>query len=364
MEIDIIGFPQSGKTTLFRGVNGGLGTRQEAAGKPGIGVAKVPDQRVLTLESIFKPRKTVLAEITFFDLPVAPEGLGKTSGIGGEYLNLLQRADALLHVVRAFEDPSVPHVQGSVDPARDIADMNLELAYSDIAILQNRLDRLEAGLKGTRSLEREAKGRERELISGVKEGLEREVPIRDQTLDPEAARILENFNLLTAKPILIVVNIGEEQLAQRKSVEEMLPANISGSGVRGAIICGKLESELVQLEEEEERAEFRQSMGLDESGLSQVIRMSYDVLGLLTFFTTGEDEVRAWPIPKGTPAVKAAGKIHNDLERGFIKAEVIAYDDLVECGSVAEARRKGLLRVEGKSYVVKEGDNLTIMFNV
>ena len=363
MEIDIIGFPQSGKTTLFRSVAGGLGTRPEAAGKPGIGVAKVPDQRVLSLERIFKPRKTVLAEITFFDLPVAPEGLGRTSGIGGEYLNLLERADALLHVVRAFEDPSVPHVQGSVDPARDIADMNLELAYSDIAILQRRLDRLESGIKGARSSEREAAGRERELISGVKEGLEKEVPIRDQTLDPEAVRILGNFNLLTAKPVLIVVNIGEEQLAQRKSWEELLPDSVSGSGVRGAVICAKLESELAELEEEE-RAEFRQSMGVNESGLAQVIRMSYDVLGLLTFFTTGSDEVRAWPIPKGTPAVKAAGKIHNDLERGFIKAEVIGYDDMVECGSIAEVRKKGLLRVEGKSYVVKEGDNLTIMFNV
>ena len=366
MDIGIIGLPQSGKTTIFNAVTRGSATVATYGGsgsKPNIGVAKVPDDRLGVLDSMFHPKRRVPAEVAYVDIPASPEGLGRTSGISGEYLNHLQRADALLIVARAFEDPSVPHVADSIGPSRDIETMLYELTFVDLDILDRRLQRITEGLKSAKTAERDALNKEQALIERVKTALEGGTPIREQSLNADETRQLGAFQLLTGKPAIIAVNVGEEQLAEVASIEEQLASEFSGPKIRASAICGKLEMELAQMDAEEEE-EFRQSMDAGESGLNRMIRLSYDVLDLITFFTVGDDEDRAWTISIGTSAVKAAGKIHSDLERGFIRAEVMGYDDLVASGSIPEARKRGLLRQEGKTYVVKDGDVINVLFNV
>lgn len=366
MEIGIVGLPKSGKTTIFNALSKGdadITTASVSATKPNLGVAKVHDPRLKPLEDIFHPQKTVPAEVRYIDFPKASEGLTRTQGIGGEFLNLLQRADALLHVVRAFEDPSVPHVEGSVDPHRDLAVMDLELAFADLAILERRVERLEGELKSTKSHEREAKLREHATLDRIKGDLQLEVPIREQRLSIEEAKLLDSFQLLTAKPMLIVWNIGEDDVAQAAALEENLQARYSRPGVEVVTICGKLEMDLAEMEEADEE-EFREAMGVQEPGLHRVIRSSYRLLGLVSFFTVGADEVKAWTITQDTPALKASGKIHSDIERGFIRAEVISFDHLSQCGNIAEGRKRGQLRLEGKTYKVQDGDVITFLFNV
>lgn len=366
MEIGIVGLPKSGKTTIFNAVTRGAAQVAAYGGlqtRPNIGVAKVPDSRLDVLEAMFKPRRKTYAEVTYFDIPAAPEGLGKTSGISGEFLNQLQRADALLVVVRAFEDASVPHVNDSVNPVRDLEAMLYELAFADMEILERRMARLADSFKGAKAPEREALNKEKALLERLRADLEAGVPLGRQKLSDEDARKLGGFRFLTAKPIIAVANVGESQLAEASALEQQLASTVTWPGIRAAALCGKLEMELAQMEPEEEQ-EFRQSLGVGESGLNRMIRLSYDVLDLITFFTVGDPEARAWPITRGTTALKAAGKIHSDLERGFIRAEVVAFDDLHRCGSMAEARRQGLLRQEGKTYVVRDGDVILILFNV
>ncbi len=366
MDIAIIGLPRSGKTTIFNAVTRGhaeVAAYGSPQGKPNIGVAKVQDARLDVLTGMYKPRKTVPAEVVYVDIPAAPEGLGKTRGISGEFLNHLQRADALLIVARAFDDPSVSHVSNSIDPLRDIETMLYELAFSDLEILERRIARIADGFKGARGTERDALTKEQSLIERLKARLEEGVPIREQPLTSDEERMLVGFRFLTAKPLIVVVNVGEDQIPDIPSFEKRLTDQVSAPRVRATALCGKLEMELAQMDEADE-TEFREYLGAGESGLNRMIRLSYDVLDLVTFLTVGEDEVRAWPIAKGTPAVKAAGKIHSDLERGFIRAEVVKYDDLVRCGSEAEAKRNGVLRQEGKTYVVNDGDVLHILFNV
>jgi len=365
LEIGIIGLPRSGKTTVFNAVTRGR-ARVGLAGsgaRPNIGVAKVPDPRLDRLNEIFQRRKTTPAEVTYFDTPGAPEGLGGKQGIAGPFLNSLQRADALLHVVRAFDDPSVPPEAGGVEPARDIASMDLELLFSDMALLERRLERLALEVTRGKPQEREAAQKERAVLAKVKERLEAGEPARAQGLDPQAMAVLGNFQLLTAKPLIVVLNIGEGQLPGAAKIEGELAARLKGPGLAGTALCGKLEAELAQMDEADER-EFRQSMGIPESGLARMVRLSYEVLGLISFFTVGEDEVRAWTIVRGTPAVKAAGKVHSDMERGFVRAEVVTYEDLVACGGLAEARKRGVLRAEGKSYPIKDGDIVHVLFSV
>lgn len=366
MEIGIIGLPQSGKTTVFNALSRGKADVTHSfttSVKPNLGVAKVPDTRLDTLRDIFHPQKTVPAEVRYIDFPGVSEGLIGTHGISGEYLNLLQRTDALLHVVRAFQDPSIAHVEGSVDPHRDMAAINLELAFADLAILERRVERLEAELKGTRASERDAKMREHVMLDRIKRDLERDIPIREQEVAPEEAKLLGNFQFLTAKPLVMVWNVGEEELPQATEKEAALRRQYSRPGVEVAVLCGKLEMELSRLEESEEE-EFRQAMDLEESGLDRMIRFSYQLLGLISFFTAGPSEAKAWTIPRDIQAVQAAGKIHSDIERGFIRAEVISFDDLARCGNLTEGRKKGLLRSEGKTYRVQDGDVINFLFNV
>ncbi len=365
MEIGVIGLPLSGKTTLFNALT--RGHAQVAAysqsGKPNVGVVKVPDSRLDILYSMYEGAKYTPAEVIYTDIPGAPEGLGKTESIGGEYLNRLQMTAALLHVVRAFEDPSIPHLEDGTDPYRDLTNMDMELSFSDLAILERRLSRLEDGLKAAKSSERDGISREQEFLERIKGNLEKEIPLRGQEISLQEAIMLQNYQFLTAKPLLVALNIDEGKLAQACDLERELESRAIDSWARGIIICGKLESELAQMKEAEEK-EFRESMGLGESGLKRMLRLSYDVLGMISFFTIGEDEVKAWSIMKGTDAVRAAGKIHSDIERGFIRAEVISFDDLVNCGSLAKARKQGLLRHEGKTYQVKDGDVINFLFNV
>ncbi len=362
MKVAIIGIPKSGKTTIFNALTRGKVevTAYSSTLAPNTGVAKVPDSRLAVLEGIFQPKKTVPAEVSYTDIAGFIKGFGK-EGVGGELLNYLMTADALLQVVRAFDDNKVPHPEGSTEPKRDIASLDLELAISDLAIIERRLDKLETGLKAAKAAERESHLKEQFLLQKVKAELEKDVPIRLQSLTEEELKMLSNYQFLTAKPMLVVLNIGEEQISQASQLEGELSSLYPQFAV--VALCGKLEMELAQLSEEEAK-EFREAMGLSKPALDRVIDLSYNLLGLVSFFTTVSAELKAWTIPGGTPAPKAAGKIHSDMERGFIRAEVISHDDLESCGNIAEARKRGLLRTEGKNYIIQDGDVVTFLFNV
>jgi GTP-binding protein YchF len=362
VKVAIIGIPNSGKTTIFNALTRG---KAEVAAysptlAPNVGVAKVPDSRLSVLEGIFQPKKTVPAEVSYIDIAGSIKGFGK-EGAGGELLNYLTTADALLQVVRAFEDDKVPHPEGSVEPKRDIASLDLELAFSDLAIMERRLEKLETSLKGAKAAERESYLKEQLLLQKIKAGLEKDIPVRLQGLAKEELRMLANYQFLTGKPMLAVLNIGEKQISQAAQLE----AEISSLYPQFAVValCGKLEMELAQLSDAEAR-EFRDSMGLSKPALDRVIDLSYSLLGLISFFTTVSSELQAWTVPGETPAPKAAGKIHSDMERGFIRAEVISYSDLRNCGNVAEARKRGLLRTEGRDHIIQDGDIVTFLFNV
>ena len=362
MKVAIIGIPESGKTTIFNALTRG---KAEVAAysptlAPNTGVAKVPDSRLSVLEGIFQPKKTVPAEVSYIDIAGSLKSFGK-EGPGGEFLNYLTTADALLQVVRAFEDGKVPHPEGSIDPKRDIASLDLELAISDLAIIEKRLDKLETSLKGAKAAERESYLKEQLLLQKVKTELEKDIPIRLQGLAKEDLKMLSNYQFLTAKPILVVLNIGEEQISQASQLESEISSLYPQFAV--VALCGKLEMELAQLSDAEAR-EFREAMGLSKPALDRVIDLSYSLLGLVSFFTTVSSELKAWTIPGGTPAPKAAGKVHSDMEKGFIRAEVISYSDLESCGNLAEARKRGLLRTEGKNYIIQDGDVVTFLFNV
>ena len=365
MDIAIVGLPGSGKTTLFNATTRGSAEVAPYGGprKPNVGVAKVPDRRLDVLQGILGSRRVVPAEVTLHDLPASPDGTGRSQSISGEVLNSLQGADALLLVVRAFEDPSVPAAGDGVDPSRDLKAMLDELALADMEILERRQTRLAESAKGARAPEREAIAREAALMARLKDGLETGTPVRGQSLSGEGGRLLEGFGLLTAKPLMVVVNAGEDQRSEADSLVERVQPLPDGEGVRSLALCGKLEMELTQMAPEDE-IEFRASMDAGPSGLDRLATLSWDVLDLVTFFTGNANEVRAWPVPVGTPAIKAAGKVHSDMERGFIRAEVVTFDDLERCGSLAEARRQGVLRQEGKGYLVNEGDVINILFSV
>jgi GTP-binding protein YchF len=362
MKVAIIGIPKSGKTTIFNALTRG---KAEVAAysptlAPNTGVAKVSDSRLAMLEGIFQPKKTVPAEVSYTDIAGSIKGFGK-EGAGGEFLNYLTTADALLQVVRAFEDDQVPHPEGSIEPKREIASLDLELSISDLAIMERRLDKLETSLKGAKAAERESYLREQLLLQKIKTELEKDMPIRMQDLAKEELKMLANYQFLTAKPMLVVLNIGEGQIAQASKLE----GEISSLYPQFAVValCGKLEMELAQLSDAEAK-EFREAMGLSKPALDRVIDLSYRLLGLISFFTTVSSELKAWTIPAGTPAPKAAGKIHSDMERGFIRAEVISYSDLTSCGNLAEARKRGVLKTEGKTYIIQDGDVVTFLFNV
>ena len=362
----ITGLPYVGKTTLFNlltGAHASTGAFAGAEGETNIGVAKVPDERVHKLSALFKPKKTTFAEITYRDI-----GLAKSAtpgeGISPKKLGDLRNSDALVHVVRAFGDPSVPHAEGSVDALRDMATLDLELLFSDHAIIEKRLDSLEREMRSAKGPDREAKERELAFLQRAKPALEAETPLRDLEVDPEEQRLIRGYRFLTLMPQLVVVNVDEADVASPDAV--LAPLRAAAAKHRGTAVvavCAKIEAEIAELPVAEATA-FRTELGLSEAPLDRVVHATYDLLGLTSFFTAGEDEVRAWTVYKGSTAQQAAGAIHSDLERGFIRAEVIRWDELLRAGSEANARKQGLLRTEGKTYVVRDGDTINVLFNV
>jgi GTP-binding protein YchF len=359
MEIGIIGLPKSGKTTLFNTLTRGkaeIGTYATVV--PNIGVAKVPDPRIGGLDGIFHPKRKVAAEVKYIDVAASTKG-----ELSGAFLTHLSQTDGLLHVVRAFEDDNVPHIEGSIDAERDVKLLDLELTFSDLSIIEKRLRKIDGSFKGAKAHEREAFSKEQALLERIKTTLEGEVPIREQELTDNERKSISGYQFLSAKPLLTVFNIGEERLPESRSIEEEWRNKYRRPHVDIAVLCGKLEMELVQLDEADAR-EFRSTIGIAETALNRIIGLCYELLGLISFFTVVSDEVKAWTIQRNTTAEHAAGKIHTDMERGFIRAEVIAYDDLMKCGSITEGRKHGLLHTEGKSYIVRDGDVITFLFNV
>jgi len=364
VDIGIIGLEKSGRTTIFNaltGMSADTKTYSKENLAPNLGIARVPDGRLNVLAGMFHPQRIVPAETKYIDIGASVKTLAEGKGISGQLINELSKVDMLLNVVRAFQDDSISHPDGSIDVKRDIGSMTLELAFSDLVIIEKRLQKIESSLKAARAGDRPAILKEQDLLSRIKGDLENEIPVREMSLTTEEVKSLVNYQFLTAKPLLIVVNIGEDDLPQAEAMKKGL--EIEFPKYKVAVICGKLESELMQMDAKD-AAEMRAEYGIRESGLDSVLKLSYALLGLISFLTAGADECRAWPIQGGTIAVRAAGKVHSDIERGFIRAEVISYDDLVAAGSLAEGRKKGTLRLEGKTYVVKDGDVINFLFNV
>lgn len=366
MQIAIIGLPMSGKTTVFNALTGARAKTGgfSAAADANIAVVQVPDSRLGELAKIFNPKKVVHAIVEYVDAGGVVKGGSKSEGISGQLLNQISKADALLNVIRVFESDSVPHPENTVDAARDLASMDLELMYSDLAIVERRLERLKEQFNKVRGQEREASERETELLTRVKAELEKEIPIRAQDLTGEELLAIRNFQFLTAKPMLHVLNLGEDQLPRAEEIQAKLSEGYKWPQTGFTTLCAQVEAEVAELDAKE-KVEFLSAMGIAEPSIDRVIALSYQLLDYVSFLTVGPDEVRAWTIRRNTPAAKAAGTIHSDLERGFIRAEVVTYGDLMKVGgSLPEARKHGLLRLEGKTYPVQDGDICHILFNV
>jgi hypothetical protein len=354
MRLGIIGLPQTGKTTVFNALTRGDLPVTTSGGRFEVhtGVVDVPDPRVDRLSALFKPKKTIYAKVTYADIA----GLEASKvAISGALLNQLSQMEGFLHVVRCFDDPSVPHPSGSVDPNRDIAAMDAELLLNDLISVERRLERLAEERKKGAGREKAVVEREITLFERFQQALTQEIPLRQVEISAEDEKNLAGFGFLTRKPLLVLLNLGEGQPA---------PA-IEYSKPRSAIAAlqGKLEMDIAQLAPED-AAMFMAEYGIEELGLNRVIHLSYDLLGQQSFFTVGEDEVRAWTVRRGATALEAAGTIHTDLAKGFIRAEVVTYEDLINLGGLAEARNKGKLRLEGKDYVVKDGEIVHIRFNI
>jgi GTP-binding protein YchF len=364
----IIGLPGAGKTTVFNALThaeAATGTFGAAGDEPNLATVKVPDPRLDTLTDLFNPQRKVPADVQYLDVAGIAKGIAE-KGMSGQLLGHLSQADALVHVVRAFEDPNVPHAEETVDPMRDIETLNMELMFSDLGLVEKRITRIESQIQKTRGAERELAERELALMKKLRGALENEQPLREivDDLDPDDAKILRGFGFLTEKPLLILLNLGEDQLGEagEKLVAEAKERfSAPKVGVDG--IAGKIEMEIGQLGDED-AAIFMADLGITESGLGRIIRSSFELLGLMPFFTVGPDECRAWTIRRGDTAVEAAGEIHSDIQRGFIRAEVVSYDAMIAAGSMAEVRKAGEFRREGKTYVVQDGDIINFLFNV
>jgi ribosome-binding ATPase len=360
MKIAILGLPNSGKTTVFNALTRSTAeTAAYSSGQlePNLATVKVPDLRLGVLAQMFNPKKVTPADVQYVDMGGLSSGAGQHGGLPPALLNYISGADALLHVARAFEDASVSHPEGSVDLARDVAAVDLELVFSDLAIIERRLARLNAEISKMSAKDRELRTAERELLLGLQAELEAERPIRDLALSEEEQLLLRGYQFLTAKPLLLVINIGEQ------AIKSPPPFSYTHDKSDVVALCGKVEAELAQLDDADAQV-FMEDLGVSEAARDRVIAESYKLLGLISFLTTGPDEVRAWTIHQGTPAVEAAGTIHSDIQRGFIRAEIVTYDDLVRAGGMAEAKKAGTVRLEGKTYIVKDGDICHFLFNV
>lgn len=356
MRLGIIGLPQTGKTTLFNALTRGSQPTGAASGKIEMhtAVVDVPDARVDKLAEMFNPRKTIYAKVTYVDIAGLDGSAGK-NGISGALLNQLTQMDGFIHVVRVFADDNVPHVRETIDPLRDIQAMDSELVLNDLIAVERKLERLAEEKKKGAGRDKAVVDREIVLFERFHEALAAETPLRDLDITAEEDKMLAGFGFLSQKPLLIVLNLSEGQT--EPAIE------ITHKHTHVVALQGKLEAEIAQLAPEEAQM-FLDEYKIDEPSLNRMIRLSYDLLGLQSFFTAGEDECRAWTVHRGATAPEAAGEIHTDLQKGFIRAEVVAYDDLMELGGMNECKAKGKLRLEGKEYIVKDGDILNIRFNV
>jgi GTP-binding protein YchF len=362
MRLGIIGLPQSGKTTVFNALTGGAAPVASSGGygqDTHVAVVKVPDERVDRLTEMFNPKKTTYSEVQYTDFPGA--GFGSRDKGEAAWVGALRTVDALVTVIRAFENASVPREE-PVDPIADAEKIHLELVLSDLALVERRIQRLEQDLKKTKSAERAPVEAEIELFQRFQSQLEAGIPLRDVDMSEDQERAIRGFQFLSLKPQLLVLNLGEGELPGASAAEEKLRAAQPHKQTAVASLAGQLEMEIAQLPPEDASA-FMQDLGISELAAGKIIGRSYDLTGLISFLTSGEDEVRAWPIVRGTKAPQAAGTIHTDLEKGFIRAETVAYDDLIAAGSMAEARKRGQLRQEGRTYTVKDGDILNILFS-
>ena len=359
----IVGLPNVGKSTLFNAI-----TKQNilaanypfATIEPNVGMVTVPDERVTFLENMYKPKKTIPATFEFTDIAGLVEGASKGEGLGNKFLSHIREVDAICEVVRCFEDPNVTHVSGNVDPIRDASVINVELELADLEVIENRLGRM--GKKARLANDKEAM-KEAELLEKLKENLEKNINPRNLDLNEEELKILKPFNLLTLKPIIYVANVNEDEITTENEYVKKLREYADKENAEVVVICAKIESELSELDDEDKK-ELLNDLGIEESGLDKLIKSSYKLLGLSTYLTAGPDEVRAWTYKQGMTAPQCAGIIHTDFQKGFIKAEIMSFDDLKKYGSELKVKEAGRLRLEGKDYVMQDGDICHFRFNV
>jgi hypothetical protein len=362
MQVTIVGLPGSGKTTVFNALTGGhaeTGGFSGGRAAPNMSVVKVPDERVDQLAALFDPKKTTYADVTYVDVAI-PAGAAREGTVNPDVLALVRNADTLLHVARAFDDPTAPK---PADAWRDVDDLDLEFTVADLGVIEKRLEKLKTQGRHGSQAERELAQREEELLARIEPHLLDGKPIRSFGLTADEELLLRGYRFLTQKPVLVVLNIDEARLPEATALEAAGRERSAQPQTDVVALAGKIEAEIGELPEEDARL-FMDDLGIAEPSRGRVIRLTYELLGLFSFYTAGEDECRAWTLRAGSTAVDAAGAIHSDLARGFIRAQVIRVDELLEAGSMAEARKRGILRQEGKDYLVRDGEVLEILFNV